>query len=112
MSFFFLFGMTMSGLAAISLALPGGALEPMWQINPRGREGLVALGLPAVILMATVSLACTGAAAGLWFGRRWGWWLAVTILVLNATGDLLNGVLNDPRTLIGLPVAGAMLYYL
>lgn len=113
MSFFFVFGMAMSGLAALSLAFPGGVLEPMWRINPRGREGLGALGLPAVVLMATVSLACAGAAAGLWFGRLLGWWLAVTILVINATADLLNGVLgNDPRSLIGLPVAGAMLYYL
>ena len=113
MSVFFLFGMTMSGLAALSLAWPGGALEAMWQINPKGRAGLGAMGLPAVVLMATVSLACGGAAAGLWFARLWGWWLAVTILVINATADLLNGVLAaDPRTLIGLPVAGAMLYYL
>jgi hypothetical protein len=113
LSFFFVFGMTMSGIAAVSLAWPGGALEPMWRINPKGREGLAALGLPAIVLMATVSLACAGAAAGLWFGRLWGWWLAVTILVINATAGLLNGVLvNDPRTLIGLPVAGAMLYYL
>ena len=113
LSFFFVFGMTMSGLAAASLTWPGGALDPMWQINPKGREGLGALGLPAIVLMATVSLACAGAAAGLWFGRPWGWWLAVTILVINATADLLNAVLgNDPRTLIGLPVAGAMLYYL
>lgn len=113
MSFFFVFGMTMSGLAVISLASPGGALEAMWQINPKGREGLVAMGLPAVVLMATVSLACAGAAAGLWFGRMWGWWLAVIILAINAAGDLLNAILgNDPRTLIGLPVAGAMLYYL
>ena len=75
MSFFFVFGMTMSGLAAISLVSPGGALEAMWQINPKGREGLGAMGLPAVVLMATVSLTCAGAAAGLWFARLWGWWL-------------------------------------
>ena len=113
MSFFFVFGMMMSGLAAISLAWPGGALEAIWQLNPKGREGLGAMGLPAVVLMATVSLTCAGAAAGLWFARLWGWWLAVTILVINATADLLNAVLgNDPRMLIGLPVAGAMLYYL
>lgn len=47
------------------------------------------------------------ARAGL--GRR----LAVTILLINAAGDLLSGVLgNDPRTLAGLPIVGAMLYYL
>jgi hypothetical protein len=113
LSFFLLFGMTMSALAAVSLALPGGVLEPIWKINRRGREVLGALGLPAVILMATVSVACAGAAAGLWLGRRWGWWAAMTILLLNVTGDLLIGILgSDPRTLVGLPVAAAMLYYL
>jgi hypothetical protein len=113
LSFFFLFGMTASGVAAISLALPGSALEPIWRLNPRGHEGLVALGLAAVGLMAAVSLACLGATAGLWLGLRWGRGLAMTILIINATGDLLNGTLgHDPRTLIGLPVAGAMLYYL
>lgn len=113
LSLFFLFGMTASGLAAISLAFPGGTLEPMWRINPRGHEGLVAFGLPGIGLMATVSLACLGAATGLWLGRRWGRGLAITILILNAAGDLLNGTLgHDPRTLIGLPIAGAMLFYL
>lgn len=113
LSAFFAFGAMMSGLAAASLALPGGALEPMWRINPRGREGLGALGPMGVALMAAVCLACFGAAAGLWLGRRWGRALAMTMLVLNAAGDLLHGLLaGDPRTLIGLPIAGAMLYYL
>src|SRR5471030_57247 len=113
LSAFFVFGATMSGLAAVSLALPGGLLEPMWRINPSGRAGLGALGMPAVVLMATVSLTCLAAAVGLWIGKRWGRRLAMTILVINAAGDLLNGWLaGDPRTLIGLPIAGAMLYYL
>lgn|ERR1700682_4965042 len=113
LSFFFVFGMTMSGLAAASLAFPGGALEPLWRINPRGREGLGALGPPAVVLMAVVSFACLAAAIGLWRGLSWGRQLAMTILVVNAAGALLNGVLGkDLRSLIGLPVAGALLYYL
>jgi hypothetical protein len=63
--------------------------------------------------MAALSIACAGGTAGYWFERRRGWWLAVTILVINATGDLLNGVLgNDPRTLIALLIARAVLYYL
>ena len=40
-------------------------MEALWHINPKGREGLGAMGLPAVVLMATVSLTCAGAAAGL-----------------------------------------------
>jgi hypothetical protein len=110
---FFAFGMTMSGLAAVSLALPGSVLEPMWRLNPHGHDGLAALGLPGVVLMAIVSMACLGAAAGLWLGRRWGRGLAMAILVINAVGDMLNGTLgNDRRALIGVPIAAALLYYL
>ena len=49
----------------------------------------------------------------MWRGRRWGYWLAVGVLGTNLLGDLANGVLrHDWRTLIGVPIAGAMLIYL
>lgn len=113
LSFFFVFGMTMSGIAAITLAFADSFLAPVWRVNPKGHEALVALGLLAVAMMSVVSLACVAAAAGLWLGRLWGQRIAMTILLVNAVGDLLNGTLGgDPRSLIGLPVAGALLYYL
>jgi len=113
LSFFFGFGTMMSGLAALSLAFPGSAWQRMWSLNPRGHEGLAALGLIGIWLMTAVSVACLAAALGLWRGRPWGRQLAAIILVVNAAGDLLNAVLaRDQRTLIGLPVAGAILYYL
>ena len=113
LSFLLGFGTTMSALAARSLTLPGSAWQRMWSLNPRGHEGLAALGLVGIGVMTAVSLACLAAALGLWHGRPWGRQLAAIILVVNATGDLLNAVLaRDPRTLIGLPIAGAILYYL
>ena len=113
LSFFLGFGTTMSALAAISLAFPGSAWQRVWSLNPRGHEGLAALGLIGIGLMTTVSLACLAAVFGLWHGRPWGRQLAAIILVVNAGGDLLNAVIaRDPRTLIGLPVAGSILYYL
>lgn len=113
LSAFFVFGAAMSGSAAISLAFPGGVLEPMWRLNPRGRAGLGALGWPGILLMAVVAAACLAAAIGLWRGRRWGARLAAAILVVNCAGDLLNGLVgHDPRTLIGVPIVAALLFYL
>jgi len=65
------------------------------------------------VMMAVVSVACCVAALGLWRGRRWGRYVAGTLLIVNAAGDLLNGILrSDLRTLIGVPIAAALLYYL
>ena len=95
------------------LATPGGPLDPVWRIRPSAREELVPLGAWGVVLMATVSLACIGAAVVLWPGRRAGHRLAAVLLVTNLLGDLANSVIcRDPRTLLGIPIAGVLLWYL
>ncbi len=33
LSFFFLFGTVMSGLASLTLLFPGSVLEPLWRLN-------------------------------------------------------------------------------
>ena len=71
------------------------------------------MGLWAVLLMAVVSIACTTAAVGLWRLARWGYWTALAILTINVIGDTANvWITRDWRTLIGLPVGGAMIAYL
>ena len=63
--------------------------------------------------MATVSLACVGAAIGLWTGRRAGYRLAMALLVTNLVGDLVNALVRgDPRTVVGVPIAAVLLWYL
>jgi hypothetical protein len=110
---FFIFGTTMAGLSCIALAVPGSFLEPMWRLNPSARDGLVQLGAWAPILMAIVSAACGIAAIGLWRGRSWGWRMALTVLAVNFVGDAGNvAIRGDWRTIIGLPVGGAMIAYL
>jgi hypothetical protein len=80
---------------------------------PEARVGFARIGPWAIVLMIMVALACSGAAIGLWTGRRWGYRLAVGVLSCNLLGDLLNAVVRDDRpTLIGLPIGGAMLGYL
>jgi hypothetical protein len=113
LSLFFVFGFAMSGLAAVMLLFPGSALEPLWRLNPRAREGFAGMGAWAVLLMGAVCVACATAALGLWRGTRWGYWTALAILSVNLAGDTLNVfIARDWRTLIGLPIGGTMIAYL
>ena len=63
--------------------------------------------------MLSVGTACLFAAIGLWRAKPWGTWLALVILSINMLGDLTNVfVRHDYRALIGVPVAGAMIFFL
>lgn len=113
LSVFFVFGTVMSGLAWIALLSPGGTLEPLWRLNPEARVGFARMGPWAIVLMFVVSIACALSAWGLWIRAPWGRRLAVTILAVNLIGDGANTVLRgDLRTLIGLPIGGALIVYL
>jgi hypothetical protein len=103
----------MSGLAYILLLFPGSAFDSVWRLNPQAQEGFRRMGPWAVVLMATVCAACALAARGLWILAPWGRRLALGILTVNLIGDLGNALLRgDLRTLIGLPIGGALIAYL
>jgi hypothetical protein len=46
---FFLAGTLISFLAGVSLLVPSSFFEEMWRINPRWHDGLVRMGLWAVV---------------------------------------------------------------
>ena len=103
----------MSGLAAMMLLFPNSPLAPLWQLNPRARDGFAAMGLGAVLLMGVVCVACAIAATGLFRSKRWGYALALLILSVNLAGDAVNVLLlRDWRASIGIPVGGLMILYL
>ena len=113
LSIFFAAGATISLIAGISLLLPNSFLEPIWRLNPRAHESLSRLGLWAVLMMSTVSMLCAAAAIGLWRGLRWGYWLAVGLILTNLLGNVINVVLGtEPRAIVGVPIATALLAYL
>lgn len=110
---FFLAGAGIAGISAVSLALPGSPLEPMWRLNPRARIAFNGLGLWAVALLVVVSLACALASAGFFKGARWGYRLGLGILCVNLLGDTLNTILGiEPRAAFGIPVALGLVAYL
>jgi len=113
LSLFFLAGAVIAAVAAMSLAFPGGPVEPMWRLNPRGHQGLVALRGWGIVGMGLVSLGCAAAGIGLWLRRPWGLVLAIAILVVQLGGDILNVLWGtEPRALIGVPIVAALLVYL
>ncbi len=110
---FFVFGTLASGLAVASLLTPGGPLEPIWRLNPRGHEALSHLGTWAPLLLSLVCLACVLSAYGFFTGQRWGYRIGIALLVINLTGDLVNAVLGiEPRGVIGVPIVALLLWYL
>ena len=113
LSLFFALGSLMAFIATVSLLFPGSFLEPMWQLNPRARTAFATMGIWAPALLSAVSAACAAAACGLWRGRRWGYYVAAGLLVVNLLGDTVNVVLGtEPRAIVGIPIVALLLFYL
>jgi hypothetical protein len=110
---FFAFGATMCLLTVVLLLVPGTALDALWRLNPDAQTAFQSLGEFSILLMMVLGSACALAAFGLAKDRRWGINLALVILALNLAGDLVNAFARyDFRTLLGLPIGGAMIFYL
>jgi uncharacterized membrane protein (DUF2068 family) len=100
-------------LTIVLLVFPGTKLDSLWNLNPDARVAFQSFGSWSILLMLAVGIGCALAAVGLWRGTLWGIRLGLAILVANIIGDVLNVVTrHDYRSLIGLPIAGAMIFYL
>ncbi|HXY60880.1 MAG TPA: hypothetical protein VEH26_04675 [Chthoniobacterales bacterium] len=113
LAIFFAFGASMCLLTIVLLVFPGSRLDSLWQLNPNAHAAFQSLGKMSILLMLIVGSACTLAAIGLAKNQLWGRNLALIILAVNLIGDLINAFArHDLRTLIGLPIGGAMIFYL
>jgi uncharacterized membrane protein (UPF0136 family) len=111
---FFVFGAAACAVAVAALLAPSGKLDVLWRLNPEAQLGFQQIGTPlSVVLMLVVGTACAWAAVGLARQKKWGRRLAIGILAVNLVGDSVSAIVRrDPRTLIGIPIGGAMLAYL
>ena len=114
LAIFFAAGAFICLVTMLALAFPGSFLGSIWQLKPEARVQFLDIGPGASIaLMTVVGVACGSAAIGLARNAEWGRRLAIAVLAVNLIGDSLNALLrHDPRTLIGLPIAGLMIWYL
>jgi hypothetical protein len=100
-------------LTLVALLLSGQVLDAIWRLNPEAHATFMRMADWAPVLMFAVAIACALAAIGLWQGARWGHRLPLGLLTVNLIGDTQNAILrHDLRTLIGLPIAGALIAYL
>ena len=110
---FFAFGATMCLLTVMLLLFPGTKLDSLWNLNPDAHVAFQSLGNWSIVLMSVVGTGCLLASVGLWRGTLWGIRLGLAILFINIIGDLVNVITrHDYRSLVGLPIAGAMIFYL
>jgi hypothetical protein len=111
---FFAAGALICLVTMLALTFPGSFLESIWRLKPEAPRQFQEIGRGASIaLMATVGVACGLSAIGLARNAQWGRRLAIAVLVVNLLGDSLNALLrHDPKTLIGLPIGGLMIWYL
>jgi hypothetical protein len=113
LALFFAFGVSMCVLTTLLLLFPGTVLDSLWRFNPDAHSAFQSIDGWSIAIMTLVGSTCCFAAIGLWRGALWGTRAAIIILVANMIGDLSNALLNyDFRTLIGLPIAAAMIVYL
>jgi len=113
LSIFFLAGALISFTASTSLLFPNSFTEPMWRINPRAHKHLSELGPWAAVLLMAVSMSCALAAVGLWRRARWGHKIAVALIAINLAGEVANTIMGtEPRAIVGVPIALAILIYL
>ena len=106
-------GTVASLVSLLSLAFPGSFLEAVWRLNPHARAAFAGIGSWALVLMSVVCVACTLSVIGLWRRLRWGYWLAIVMLIGNSVGDVINVILaTERRAIIGVPIAVLLLFYL
>jgi len=113
LALFFAFGACMCALTIGLLLFPSSALDSLWQLNPEAHAAFQRMGGLSILLMLAAGFACALTAIGLARNARWGRGLGILVLVVNLIGDLSNAfVRNDFRTLIGVPIAAAIIFYL
>jgi hypothetical protein len=110
---FFVFGATMAAYAATTLLKPGTVLDRLWALNRTGHTQLASLGKGAGLGFVVLSALLCATSVG-WFRRRsWGWILGVTIIGINAAGDLVNLAIGEHlKGAVGVAIAGLLLVYM
>jgi hypothetical protein len=102
-----------ASLAATTLRWRGTPLDRIWVLNPMAYKHLTPMGGAVGLLFLLLSAALITAGIG-WLRRRlWGWRLAVIIVAVQASGDVVNLIRGDwLGGGTGFMIAAALLWFL
>ena len=110
---FLIFGAIMAAYASIILFFPGTILDKLWIVNPRGHQRLLALGRLVGVAFFFLSVLLATSAFGWLTKRKWGWWCAIGIIILQGLGDIVRLFAGEIiQGIFGAVVAGLLVYYL
>ncbi len=113
MGFFFAIATVIALVTGFSLLWPGSALDAMWRIKPEEHQQLLRAGLPAAVGFVGLAAIMAIASRGACLRRRWAWWLAMTIFIINGIGDAVRGMFGAPAEgVIGVAVVAVILLWL
>jgi hypothetical protein len=77
-------------VVGVALLVPGTLLDRMWVYNPPAHTAFQAVGKPLGAGFLMLGLVAGTTAWGIAHGRRWAWWLAILIFVINGIGDMFG----------------------
>jgi hypothetical protein len=103
-----------AAVVGFSLLFPNPLTDRMWELNKPGAALFQSLGrAPGFFLLA---LGCGTLAAGLALlrGRKWGWWFALVLFIVDGAGDVAGYFLvhDALRAVTGVAVSSSFIYLL
>ncbi len=99
-------------VVGFALLVPNRLLEWLAQFNRPGMRAFVIMGRWAGVLLLGLAAATLAAAIGLLRGKKWAWWIAVALFVINGTGDVVSFIITRDvvRSASGVAICAAFLY--
>jgi len=110
---FFALAAAITTVTGISLLSPGTTLDAMWRIKPTEHDQLLSVGASAFVGFFILAALMGMTSVGSFLRRRWAWWLAMSIFVMNGLGDAVRMVLGAPiEGAVGVAVVTLILFWM
>ena len=78
-----------SWVVGIAVLVPTPFSEWMWSLNPAARPAFESLHRVPGAMLVALGCATLAGAFGLLRGKKWAWWFAIVLFIVNGGGDLV-----------------------
>jgi lysylphosphatidylglycerol synthetase-like protein (DUF2156 family) len=103
-----------AAVVGTSLIFPNRFLERLWELNRPASAVFHAVGRLAGVLLLALGVGTATAATGLLRRRKWAWWFAVLLFVIDGCGDVVALFITGDlfKGAFGVAVSATFLYFL